>query len=74
MQVTVVHEVSKCRHCPHATNNVREHDCPFTSTPAHVYWFCRHPKRPDYGINIDGDKAPPKNCPERATQAAKQGE
>ena len=43
MQVTIVHEVTKCRDCPHVSNSSKEHDDPYTSEPNPLRWYCRHP-------------------------------
>lgn len=39
-KITITQEISSCRECPHITNNVREHDDPFTSTPLLNSWWC----------------------------------
>lgn len=41
-------DIQSCRECPHSTNNVREHDDPFTSSPAEVIWYCTKPNGPRY--------------------------
>ena len=45
MKVTVKHEVKTCKECPFVTNEAREWDDPFTSSPADPAWWCTHKDR-----------------------------
>ena len=58
-------DVESCRECPHSTNNAREHDDPFTSGPAHIYWWCEIPDNKGNRIYIKDSYVIDKNCPNR---------
>jgi hypothetical protein len=34
-------EINSCYECPNVSNNCRDHDDPFTSSPAKTIWYCK---------------------------------
>lgn len=63
MTVVISQTVGSCYHCPHVSNNQRDHDDAFTSAPLDTYWYCTHKDRKGTK-HIDDHRVLDKNCPE----------
>lgn len=63
--VTTKIAVRSCRECPHVSNNVQEHNDPFTSTPLLKWWYCNQGKNTRDTVDIVDSYEIAKNCPLR---------
>ena len=64
MEITIKHNVDRCRDCPYSSNTSQEHNCSFTSEPYPTIWFCNHKGYPDYRQRIIRDEYKiDKDCP-----------
>jgi len=64
MEVVIEHDVKRCYDCPYASNNAQEHNDPFSSSPANIYWYCNYTKQSRESVYIeDAWHRIAKDCP-----------